>query len=509
MRIKNTLNNAAFSGGSLIITTILNIFYRTIFIKTLGVDYLGLNSALINVIAILSLAELGISQAISFYLYKPLAQRNSNKVYSWIIFFKKLYQIIGILVIILALIALPIIRKLVPINIDFLNFSIIYCLFIASTTISYFFSYKRAVIIADQKNFKIVPIITLNQIIEIIIKIAILYSTKDYIYTLACQLFFRLSENLWVNGYIQKHYANIFNAQEQSLAIGEKKSFFVKLRSLVLHKVGDISINGTDSLIISALVSVAVLGVYSNYLMIISLGTSFILLLFQGSISSFGNLITAQDQEQINKTFKAMQLAAFGIFGVVSICIYFFLSKVITLWIGHEYTLSQESVLIMTVNFLLLGLRVPLNTIKVAAAVYEVDKYAPLLQGAINLVLSIFLAHYYGLNGVLLGTLISSILIPFWVQPYVVYKYIIRESITVHYKTLFKYMIVLCISWAISYFYQQFFDYLLSESSISDNSFLLLFIRACTTGCILLFIFFIAYFRSNEFLFFKTKFIKG
>ncbi|MEX0440237.1 hypothetical protein KDV52_16860, partial [Providencia rettgeri] len=175
MRIKNSLANSAYSVVNLLLLTIFKIVYRTVFIKTLGEEYLGINAAMTNIIAVLSLAELGFSQAIAYLLYSPLSSKNNGKTLAYINYFKKIYLYIGLFVIFTGIILLPFLNKIIPANINSTELNIIFILFIANSSISYFWSYKRTLIIADQKNYKIIPTITLYQAIDLVVKSIVLF----------------------------------------------------------------------------------------------------------------------------------------------------------------------------------------------------------------------------------------------------------------------------------------------------------------------------------------------
>lgn len=54
---------------------ILQIISRKVFIQFIGEEILGLNGTFASVLSTLSLAELGFQNAVSFHLYKPVAEK--------------------------------------------------------------------------------------------------------------------------------------------------------------------------------------------------------------------------------------------------------------------------------------------------------------------------------------------------------------------------------------------------------------------------------------------------
>ncbi|MEX6000445.1 hypothetical protein AB6G90_20070, partial [Providencia hangzhouensis] len=114
MRIKNSINNSISSIINLLFLTIFNLIYRTVFIKVLGEEYLGINAVMVNIVTVLSLAELGFSQAIAYLLYKPLAEKNDAKAFAYIRYFKRIYLYIGAFVIIMGIVLLPFLESIIP-----------------------------------------------------------------------------------------------------------------------------------------------------------------------------------------------------------------------------------------------------------------------------------------------------------------------------------------------------------------------------------------------------------
>ncbi|MBR0139221.1 MAG: hypothetical protein IJM17_02920, partial [Firmicutes bacterium] len=79
-RSQNSINNAAITVGSTFINFLLTFINRTVFIRVLSTEYLGLGGLFSNILSFLSLAELGIGQAMNFALYRPIREGDSEKL---------------------------------------------------------------------------------------------------------------------------------------------------------------------------------------------------------------------------------------------------------------------------------------------------------------------------------------------------------------------------------------------------------------------------------------------
>lgn len=445
MRIRNSLTNSLYSVLNLLLLTIFKIIYRTIFIKILGEEYLGINAAMTNIIAVLSLAELGFSQAIAYLLYKPLSEKNTGKTLAYINNFKHIYMYIGFFVILAGIILLPFIKKIIPTNISTFELNIIFFLFIVNSSITYFWSYKRTLIIADQKNYKIIPIISIYQTLDLIIKSVVLLLTKDFILTLFLQLILKLLENYFVNRKINSIYKDIFKNIEIPLTQEEKKIIKNKTIATFYHKIGDVFVNNIDSLVISAFVGVSILGIYSNYTMLIAILATFVSVAFNSIIASFGNLII-EKKEKSEEHFYIIQLISIFLFGLLSTNILTQINNIIYLWVGEKYIISNYIVYLLTINFFIIGIRTPILIAKSAGGIFEKDKYAPLCEGLLSLLIALLLVGKYGIIGVLIGKLIAVISIPLLVQPYITYKYIFSKSIFTYITKLSNVLILFLIS---------------------------------------------------------------
>lgn len=444
---------------------------RIFFVKTLAEVYLGVNGLLSNVLGILALTELGIGTAIGYSLYDPLAKNDTKKVRSLMQFYKKAYQIIALVVLVLGLILLPFIPYLIKDTTGIENLSIIYLIFLLNMVIGYLFSYKRTLINSDQKNYLIVPYTMFFNIITSVLQIVVLLIFKNYIIYLLVQSICTIVENIVINRYIDKKYPYLVSNEEVTPIEKEELSTIkTKIKALLLHKVGSYTLSSTDNLIISKLIGIVVVGIYSNYSLIISMVSSFIYLLISNVISSLGNLIASENPKKCLKVFDEMNFTCFVLYGISSICLINLFNPFIELVFGTNYLLSMLVVYIIVINHYLTGMNNVVISIQTASGLYEKDKYVPLIQSAVNLIISIYLAKKIGLAGVFIGTIIST-LIPLIVKPCIVYKEIFKEKISLYFKDFTIQTIIIVLSAIISAFITKYVNI---ENAYLNLAFLLL-----------------------------------
>ena len=263
-RQKNSFLNISTNFLILLTNTILSFVVRTVFIKVLGEQYLGVSGLFSNILQVLSLAELGIGTAINYALYDPLARGDYKKVSIILSLFKKIYKIVGIIIACGGVILIPFLPYLMKDN-NVSNTLLIYVLYLFNTVSMYFISYKDTLITADQKYYKLAKIIFISNVSIYISQIIILIVFRNFILYLLAQIMITLIQRVLSNLLITKTYSNKvdFNSKEK-VSSEELKSITTNVKAMFFHKIGYNIVQGTDNIIISAFINVATVGIYSN-----------------------------------------------------------------------------------------------------------------------------------------------------------------------------------------------------------------------------------------------------
>lgn len=497
MRTKNTFNNITFALINNVLLNILRFISRTVFIHYLGTLYLGVNGLLSNVLGILSLADLGISTAIGFSLYKPLAENDKEKVKSLMYFFKKAYRIIALIVLIIGLALLPFLDFFVENPNSINNLWIYYLVFLFNMVIGYLFSYMRTLITADQKEYQITRIIIVFNVLLTICQLLVIIFLKNYLVYLLVQSAILLIENAVINRYIIKRYPYIKEKNVASITADDKKSLITNVKALLFHKIGSYFVDSTDNLIISKFTGLITVGLYSNYYLITSTFKTLLTSALWSSVSSFGNLNVLESPEKRYSTYKVINFIGFACYGIISICLFQLFNLFIgDIWLGKDYLLSPGAVLIICINFYVSGMMHVNDAIKSSGGLYDKDKWVPIIQSLVNIFASIILVKYYGLTGVFIGTLLSSI-IPTIVKPYIIYKYLFNKNWLSYFGMYFKQLFIIVLSALLVMF--------VSNHIVLENAILLFMIRGVICAAIPFLIILICYWKTETFSILKEK----
>lgn len=445
--IKNSYISLIFQGIGLFINFIVRIF----FIKYLGNEYLGINGLMTNLLNVLSLAELGVGEAINFSLYEPLAKNNKEKVKSLMQLYKKIYIFIGGFITVIGLLLIPFLNYIINDYENVNNVVLIFILFLLNTSSSYLFSYKRNLLIADQKTYIVTIIKYVIYIIFKIIQIIYLIIFSDYIGYLIIQVIETVLEYLASSLEANKLYPYLQEKNIEKLDKETKKDILKNTKAMMMHKVGDILVNSTDNILLTKIVSLTAVGLYSNYYMITSALTMIFGQVFSSLTSSIGNLCTEKNYRKNLNIFKSLDLITFWIYGFCSVCLFILLNPFIELWIGKQYLFSTSIIIVIVLNFYIGGMRKSVLTFREASGLFYKDRWKALVQALINLVASIILGIKFGTIGIFLGTIISLVSTCLTVEPYILYKYCFKENVFKYYATYIGRFLILAITTVLIY----------------------------------------------------------
>ncbi|MBP3597211.1 MAG: sugar translocase [Clostridia bacterium] len=458
-RTKNSIKN--FKTGMImeILNKIMIFIVRTVFIKTLNIEYLGVNGLFTNILTILSFAELGIGTAIIFNMYKPVANNDIIKIKSYMNLYKKSYTIIGIIVFLLGLLVLPFMGVLIedaP-NINE-NINFIYILFLINTSISYFYIYKKSIISAYQQERVINNITSIFYLLKSIFEILFLLITKNYIIYLILEIIFTLLQNISISLKADKMFPFLKEQSDENLSKEEKVSIFKNVKALIVYKFGSIIMFGTDNIILTTMINVSTVGLCSNYTMIINSVKSIILAALNGITASVGNLNASNDNIKKKDIFYQITFINFWIFGFCAVALIVLLNPFIEIWLGKKYIMDFGISIALAISFFIEGMRNPCYTYRITLGLFEKGKITPYIGTIANITLSILLCRKFGAIGIFIATSIAQLVSYSWIDPYLIHKYAFKSSVIKYIKKYLIYCVVFVFSIIVTKFIVRFIE---------------------------------------------------
>lgn len=480
-----------------VISMILQLVGRTIFINALGVEYLGINAMFYNILMLLSLADLGFGSAIVYGMYRPLAENDTDAVVALMTYYKKVYHKIAILVAVIGIGMLPFLPYVVNLDREIPHLQVYYLLYVANIVISYLMAYKYTIITADQKGYLISAYSLIGSILQTIAQIIILVVFKNFLLYLMVFIIRTFLVNWFQSNKAKKVYPFISGTKE--LDQETKKGIFENVKSMFLYKFGGVLLNNTDNIIISMMIGTVYVGLYSNYLTIIASIYSFTDIIFNSVTSSVGNLNASEDNAWKFEIFKVLNFVVFWIMTFCSVCFLVLFNDFITLWVGEEFVFGMLTVIIIVFNFFMPGTLTAISIYRDTTGMFKQTKYVFMITALINLVLSIILGKAYGLMGILLATAIARLLTNMWYEPLILFKTYFKKSPLIYFKRQAFYWIVAIVSCLSTYLLSRAFH---TVSLV--NLMLKLMICIVVPNVIILALFF----RTKEFEYIYNQIIK-
>lgn len=422
-------------------TMLISFATRTVFIYTIGITYLGINGLFTNVLGVLSFTELGIGTAMNFSLYKPVADNDREKIKALMQLYRNAYRVVALVVAVLGIVLLPFLPYIIKGANEIDNLQLYYLLFLFNTVSSYFVTYKYGLINAEQRGYILTNINSAFHIAILLAQIAVLLMFKNFLGYLLTQSAVQLIQKIVTAFYIDKKYPFLKDKNVRKLDSEETKKIKKNVNALIVHKIGDISVHQTDNIIISALINVTVVGLVSNYNLLVVTISTFLNIIFNSFTAGFGNLIATESKEKQLEMFTVYHFLGFWIFGFTTISFIVLIQPFITLWIGPDKLIDNFSMLLIMANHYLMGQRITVNNFKIAGGVFNEDKFISILQSVVNLIVSVTLVRFIGLPGIYIGTVLQG-LISNLLRPAIVYRVLLASSAVGYYKDFVKHLAV-------------------------------------------------------------------
>lgn len=443
-RVQSAAKNIAFGYIGNLTTQLLGFILRTVFISYLGDTLNGINDLYTGILSVLSLAELGVGTALNYSLYGPVARKDYEKIKSYMQLYKKAYRVIGLVIAVIGLAISPFLPYLVkqPQGVSVRDLTLYYFIFLFNTVSTYFVAYKYSLAYAEQKNYIQTNTITITKMITVTLQIAVIVTTRNFYLYLLTAAAVELIQKIFISWYLNRLYPYLKDKNVKKLSKEETGEVVTKTKALVFHKVGDVARLQTDSMIISAFINVTLVGFVGNYNMILNSVANFVNIIFNSVLSSFGNLIATESKEKQYDVFKVYRFFACWIYGFSAVGFFLLLTPFIVIWQGNEKVLAAGVVACILIDYYFKGDRIVLSNFKTAAGVFEQDKYLALIQGVVNLILSIVLVQKIGLVGIYIGTIVSG-LIANITKPFIIYKVCFEKSVKTYFLDSVKYLAVL------------------------------------------------------------------
>ena len=490
-RVNNSKRNVSYGIIVTILGTLVSFANRTAFVKCLGVSYLGLNGLFGEVLAMLSLAELGVGMAINYSLYKPIHEHDYTRINQLMSLFRKTYNFVAIFIFGIGLILLPFVHLFVN-GIDFsLSYiRLVFFLFLVSTSVSYLFSYNTSFLNAAQKQYIVSLTSALLNVSFAVFNIILLVLYHNYVLTLILMIIQTLTANIIVTIYVKKKYS--FITYNDDLSLEDRKKIFIDIKNIFIKKVSGVITSSTTNVLISTLVSTIQVGYYSNYSVLIGVVRTLNRQFASGIKASIGDLTATETPERCILVLNRLTFMFFMFSLVISSLLISVISDFIILWLGEGYVMSKMIVYVIVLNLFIEICCEPLWQFLEVSGLFKQDRNIAILGSSINILIAVWLGQAIGIVGIFCGTL-STQIIQLFLKSKLIYDRMFYSSVWGYWCLWFKLLLTFIICVLIQYYLNMHI-----ETQMPIINFVL---KALSTFFVSLTILFITFHNSPEYVY--------
>lgn len=490
-RTENSIRNLIWGVLNRFVGILFPFFLRTVFIYSLGANYLGLNSLFTSILTVLNLAELGFSSAIVYNMYKPIAINDIKTICALMNYYKKVYHKIGIAVTIVGLLLLPFLKSLIkgeyPADI---NLQLLYILFLFNTAVSYFlFAYKNCILTAYQREDVISKINIVLKTIMYVVQAIILVGFKSYYGYIMCMILNTVLTNIITAHYSDKYYP--LYQPKGNLSIENKKVIRKNIQGLMVGKLCMVSRNSFDNIFLSMFLGLNIVTIYGNYYYIMNAISGVLIIVMSSIGAGIGNSIATESVEKNYNDYMKFTFMYSWISGWCTVCLLCLYQPFMKIWMGDDLLFPMLDVALICIYFYSLTMGDVRSQYSTATGLFWQNRFYVLTEAITNVILNYILGKLYGVHGIIFATWISIFFINFMWGSSIIFKhYFTNFDKKIYYKKQLWYFFVViavsCVTFA-------------STSFIKGNVYVVLIVKALI--CLILpnCMFYVIYHRSLEF----------
>lgn len=389
---------------------IIGIYSRALFIKKIGIEYVGLTGLLHSVLGILCLSNLGVGDGLKYVMIQAIARNDKKKVMALYDVSKKIYVYISAALVIFAFLLAPILPHIFKSgeNIEHLYFY--YMIYVIDVILSYAIGPYSIVYGADQNLKKLNLGEMLGYTITSLLQIASLLIWSNFNIYILLMLFKNAFQFVFIRHAFKKDYRELDNGTKETLSSDDRKVLLNRVKDVFLTRMVSTASESTDSILLNKLSGMSAMGMYNNYLTIFSDIRIFSKSAYYSIESGIGHINTISGKKTIYTYYKRELFAFHGIASVLSICALALAQEFIGIWVGKENILPLGLVIIMSLDFYLNTTMYALSCCVNTTDLFKDMKRIFAIGVILNIALSIILGIRFGLIGIVGATFISRII---------------------------------------------------------------------------------------------------
>lgn len=426
--VRNAKRNMIFGLANKIVSLLLPFFVRTAIIKTIGADYLGLDSLFTSILQVLNLSELGFGTAIVYSMYKPIAEDDTDTICGLMLLYRKIYRIIGCIILCLGICLIPFLTHFIKGDYPSeLNLYVLYCIYLMNTVLSYMlFAYKTSLLNAFQREDVVSNIRTLTKAILYVLQIIIVFVFKNYYAYLIILPLTTVLNNLIVAYDVDKRYPQYKCRGTVSKTI--KSQLKTKVAGLMVSRVCQVSRVAFDSIFISAFSGLTIAAMYDNYYYVNNAITVLMSIILTSLLAGVGNKVANFSETKNHEDLCRLDYLYMLLGGWCAICLLCLYQPFMYIWVGKNYMFPFGVVILCVLYFYVLKMG-DIRAIYVnATGLWWENRLRSIMEAVANIILNYLMGKLFGVYGIIGATIISLIIFNFIYGSRLIYKHYFKEE---------------------------------------------------------------------------------
>ncbi len=451
-RTENAIKNTRITILCHIVFLVCSFICRTVLTKKLGAEYLGIGGLFSNILTILSFAELGLGSTLVYRLYKPFTNNDYEKISLYVKLYKKIYNIIIIIIFGAGLLLIPFLKYLVVAPNVKENLVLLYLLYLSQTLASYLFVYKKTLLTADQKDYIVSLFNETFNVIMNIFQCFILIFFQNYIWYLVISIVCIILNNFFCSIYVDKKYKFLKNEVKGSLNKEEINDLKKDTKGLLMTKVASTAFSGTDNIFISSFIGIEYVGILSNYTLILTTVNGLINKIFSSITASVGNLIVSKNSEEKAESvlFKMFFINA-SLYTYICNGLLLLITEFVTkYWLNNDYFLASPIVVLSILELYFRAIHYPIYITRNAYGLFSQYRIIFVIAAILNIFLDFILVKPLGIAGLIIATIFCRGITAF-TDIYVLYRYGFKKKIDNYILKIVKWFLFFGLCYIISY----------------------------------------------------------
>lgn len=409
------------------------------FVEYMGLEMLGMMKLFTQLLVYLNIIEMGLGSASTFALYKPLANREYNKLSIIINTIESIYNKVAILLLGLGIFCAPILSFFIEVD----NFSkIIYfywILYVLNTVSTYLFIKYVILFTANQEFLYVKTVQSFSIVVFKILQILCIVKYHSFFIFIILMILDNLTQWVFFKIHYKKKYSYIIKTKERFNGIKND------IKNMFWHKVGGLVVFNTDLILLSKFTSLEIVGIYASYQMIVQVLKTIIDILTNVLSPKIGNFIALHTKLEVYNNFKKINIFYCFISTVFTYCMYILIDSFTILWLEKIILLNNFTLKLICFNLWVTLFRWNLESFKSGAGFFD-DIKSPIIESIINLIVSVGLGIKLGLDGIIIGTITSNIIVILIYKPILVFKRCFDKNWKEYFKVYGNYLFLIIIS---------------------------------------------------------------